>query len=293
MLPGSAPAGAIVRRERRAGKGNVVRRMFSDIDADVYVLVDGDDTYDPEAATMMVELLLAERLDMVVGCRRPTPDDDGVFPRGHSAGNAAFTKLIRMLFRADFTDIFSGYRVMSRRLVKSFPAQSEGFEIETELAAHAVQLDAPCAEVTTRYRSRGDDSESKLRTYRDGLRILLTTVRLFRDLRPLQFFGIFFVLFTAAAVALGVPVVQEYIDRGLERRFPTAVLAAAIQTVAFICLTCGLVLQSVVTLRKETRRLAYLQVPAPPSAPAGDEPGSRPPNSAPGRSRPSAPETAP
>ncbi|MDP8930296.1 MAG: glycosyltransferase [Actinomycetota bacterium] len=254
-------AGAVVRREPRLGKGNVVRRMFADVDADVYVVVDGDGTYDPGAARTMVDLLLDERLDMVVGCRAPAPDDDRVYRKGHAFGNAAFTRILRVVFGGDFTDVFSGYRVISRRLAKSFPAQSAGFEIETELSVHAVQLAAPCAEVATTYRSRQGDSNSKLRTGRDGVRILFTALGLFRHMRPLQFFGSLFVLLTALAVALGIPVVDEYVRTGLVARFPTAILAAAIQTVAFICLSSGLVLDNVVGARKEARRLAYLQIP--------------------------------
>ncbi len=254
-------AGAVVRREPRLGKGNVVRRMFADVDADVYVIVDGDGTYDPGAARTMVGLLLDERLDMVVGCRSPAPDDERVYRKGHAFGNAAFTRILRVVFGGDFTDVFSGYRVISRRLVKSFPAQSAGFEIETELSVHAVQLGAPCAEVATTYRSRQGDSNSKLRTVRDGVRILFTALGLFRHMRPLQFFGSLFVLLTALALALGIPIVDEYVRTGMVARFPTAILAAAVQTVAFICLSSGLVLENVVGARKEARRLAYLQIP--------------------------------
>lgn len=260
----AAEAGAVVRAEPRPGKGNAVRRMFSDVDADVYVLVDGDATYDAGASRAMVDRLLAENLDMVVGCRRPVAGDAAAYRRGHVVGNALFTRLVRMLFGGEFTDVFSGYRVLSRRLVKSFPVQSEEFELETELTVHAAQLAAPCAEVVTDYRSRPAHSESKLRTYRDGVRIAGTAVRLFREMRPFQFFGFFFLLFTAVALALGAPIVDEYVRTGLVPRFPTAILAAAVQTVAFICLTCGLMLQSLVAARKEARRLAYLQI-GPPS----------------------------
>lgn len=253
-------AGAIVRRESKAGKGNVVRRMFADIDCDIYVLVDGDDTYDPEAAPAMVRFLTEDRLDMVVACRQPISDDKNVFRRGHTIGNTFFTKMVRVLFGGEFTDVFSGYRAMSRRLVKSFPAHSEGFEIETELTAHAVQLGAPCGEIVSDYRSRSEGSNSKLRTGRDGARILMTVIRLFKDMRPFQFFGIFFIFFTAIAVFLGLPVVFEYAHSGVVLRFPTAILAAAIQTVAFICLTCGLMLDSVGRARAEARRLVYLQL---------------------------------
>ncbi len=256
-------AGAMVRREPKLGKGNVVRRMFADIDADVYLIVDGDGTYDPGAARTMVDLLLGERLDMVVACRSPAPGDDRVYRKGHAFGNVAFTRLLRLVFGGDFTDVFSGYRAISRRLVKSFPVQSSGFEIETELNVHAVQLGAPCAEVATTYRSRQGGSNSKLRTGRDGVRILVTAIRLFRQMRPLHFFGSLFVLLTALALLLGVPIVDDYMRTGLVARFPTAILATAIQTVAFICLSSGLVLENVVGARKEARRLAYLQIPPP------------------------------
>ena len=262
----AAAAGAVVRTELRPGKGNVVRRMFSDIDADVYVLVDGDDTYDPRAAPSMVHLLVNDGLDMVVGRRRAVPDDRNVFPRGHTAGNQAFTKVIRVLFGGEFTDVFSGYRVMSRRMVKSLPVHSQGFEIETEMTVHAAQIQAPCAEVASDYRSRADGSDSKLRTWRDGARILVVAIRLFKEMRPARFFGIFFGLFTALALGLGLPVVDEYLRTGLVLRFPTAILAAAMQIVAFVCLTCGLILDSVAKCRSEARRLVYLQI-APPARP--------------------------
>lgn len=256
-------AGAIVRKESRAGKGNVVRRMFADIEADVYVLVDGDDTYDADAAVSMVELLVHDCLDMVVAHRRAIPADKDAFPRGHTAGNLLFTRMIRLLFGGEFTDVFSGYRVMSRRLVKSLPVSSAGFEIETELAAHALQVRAQCAEVVSDYRSRADGSDSKLRTWRDGARILGVAIRLFKQMRPARFFGIFFLLFTGLALGLGLPVVDEYLRTGLVQRFPTAILAASLQVVAFISLTCGLVLDSIAQSRREARRLVYLQVGIP------------------------------
>jgi hypothetical protein len=254
-------AGATVRREPRLGKGNVVRRMFADVEADIYVMVDGDATYDAGAARGMVDLLLDEQLDMVVGCRAPAAGDDTAYRRGHAAGNVWFTRILRAVFGGDFTDVFSGYRVMSRRLVKSFPVQSAGFEIETELSVHAVQVGAACAEVPTVYGSRQHGTDSKLRTGRDGIRILFRSIGLFRQMRPMQFFGLLFVLLTALALVLGIPIIDEYVRTGLVPRFPTAILAAAVQTVAFICLTCGLVLENVVRARKEARRLAYLQIP--------------------------------
>jgi glycosyltransferase involved in cell wall biosynthesis len=256
-------AGAIVRREPRLGKGNVVRRMFADVEADIYVMVDGDGTYHAPTARHMVDLLIDNDLDMVVGRREPIADDDRAYRRGHSTGNAVFARVFRLLYGSDFTDAFSGYRVMSRRFVKSFPGTSSGFEIETELSGHAATVSAACSEVPTPYRSRKGNSNSKLRTYRDGGRILRVALQQFRELRPLQFFGILFIVLTAAAVGIGIPVVNEYVRSGLVLRFPTAILAAAIQTVAFICLTCGLVLQSVGRARQEVRRLAYLQIESP------------------------------
>jgi glycosyltransferase involved in cell wall biosynthesis len=256
-------AGAIVRREPRLGKGNVVRRMFADVDADIYVMVDGDGTYDAPTARRMVDMLVDDQLDMVVGRRERVADDDRAYRRGHSTGNAVFARVFRLLYGSDFTDAFSGYRVMSRRFVKSFPGTSSGFEIETELSAHAATVSALCAEVPTPYRSRNENSNSKLRTYRDGLRILGVSLQQVKELRPLQFFGILFLLLTAIALGFGIPVITEYAHSGLVPRFPTAILAAAIQTVAFICLTCGLVLQSVGRARQEVRRLAYLQIESP------------------------------
>jgi glycosyltransferase involved in cell wall biosynthesis len=262
-LDRATTAGATVRTEPKLGKGNVVRRMFADVDADIYVLVDGDGTYHAPTARLMVDRLVEQNLDMVVGHRQRSADDERAYRRGHSIGNAIFARVFRLLYGGDFTDAFSGYRVMSRRFVKSFPGTSSGFEIETELSAHAATISASCLEVPTPYRSRSENSNSKLRTFRDGGRILRVSVRLFRELRPLQFFGILFVLLSATALAIGVPVINEYVHSGLVPRFPTAILAAAIQTVAFICLTCGLVLQSVGRARQEVRRLAYLQIEPP------------------------------
>ena len=254
---------AIVRHEPRLGKGTVVRRMFADIDADVYVMVDGDNTYHAPAARSMVDRLVEDGLDMVVGRRQPFADGAQAYRRGHAKGNVMFTRVFRFLFGGEFTDIFSGYRVMSRRFVKSFPGVSSGFEIETELSTHAATISAGCREHPIQYRSRGENSDSKLRTYRDGARILRISLRLFKDLRPLRFFGALSVVLTAIAISLGAPVFSEYVHSGLVPRFPTAILAAAVQTVAFICLTCGLVLENVARARQEMRRLAYLQIPGP------------------------------
>ena len=261
-------AGATVGFESRRGKGNVMRRMFADIDADVYVMVDGDGTYDAASAPAMVDLVLSRRIDMVVGARKPTANDQGVvYRKGHTTGNALFTKALRALVGGEFSDIFSGYRAMSRRFVKSLPVQSSGFEIETELSAHAIGLHANCAEVDTAYGSRVEGSASKLNTYRDGLRIAGTIVRLFESVRPMQFFALCAAVLTAAALILGVPVVNEFAHTGLVTRFPTAILAVSIQIVAFLCLASGMILKSVQQARQEARRLAYLQI-APPPGPA-------------------------
>lgn len=257
-------AGAIVGFEARRGKGNVMRRMFADVDADVYVMVDGDGTYDPSSAPKMIEMVLEQRLDMVVGARRPVADDGGiVYRKGHTTGNALFTKILKALVGGEFTDIFSGYRAMSRRFVKSMPVHSSGFEIETELSAHAVEVDAACAEVQTAYGSRLDGSTSKLNTYRDGLRIAGTILRLFESIRPLQFFSLCFAVLTAVALILGIPVIEEFARSGLVERFPTAILAVSVQIVAFLCLASGTILKSVQRARQEARRLAYLHIGPP------------------------------
>ena len=258
-------AGAIARTEPRMGKGNVVRRMFADVDADIYVMVDGDGTYDPANAPAMVKMLLEQNLDMVVATRRVLATDEGAYRRGHTSGNLWFTRIIRRLFGGEFSDVFSGYRVMSRRFVKSLPVFSAGFEIETELSAHAVRVRAACDEVPTQYRSRREGSMSKLRTFRDGLRILLHTIRLYEEMRSLQFFTICAALLTVAALSLGIPVVDTYARTGLVPRFPTAILALGVQIVAFICLTAGIILRSVGRARDEARRLAYLSMPQPAS----------------------------
>lgn len=250
-------AGAIVRRERRRGKGNVVCRMFADIDADVYVVADGDGTYDAASCPEMIRLLVEENLDMVVGCRRAAKGSHA-YPRGHVVGNRAFNRVLKTLFGAGFTDVFSGYRVLSRRFVKSFPVRFSGFEIETELTAHTVEIGLPFAEVDTPYRARDETSTRKLRTLRDGVRIMLATISLFKEMRPLRFFTLIAVVLTVIAVSLGAVVVQEFVQTGLVPRLPTAVLSASIQIVAFICLTAGLVLESVCRSRREARRLVYL-----------------------------------
>jgi glycosyltransferase involved in cell wall biosynthesis len=254
-------AGAIVRTERMQGKGHVVRRMFADVEADVYVMADGDATYDPLAAPGMVAMLCEERLDMVVGARRD--EVEAAYRRGHRLGNALFTGLLAWLFGRSFSDIFSGYRVFSRRFVKSFPVLSSGFEIETEISVHALELRMPVAEVVTAYGARPEGSISKLSTYRDGWRIMKTIVTLFRIERPVLFFGVIGAALALAALILAVPLVITYQATGLVPRFPTAVLATGLIILATLSGMCGLILDTVVRGRREVRRLAYLAHPAP------------------------------
>ena len=257
----AAKAGAVVRRELRPGKGNVVRRMFQDIDADLYVMVDGDDTYDASLAPVLVEHLLTERLDMVVGKRIETHAD--AYRGGHRIGNKVLTGLVKSLFGSFLDDMLSGYRVFSRRFVKSFPSSSREFEIETELTVHAMQMRMAVAEVDTPYKERPPGSVSKLRTFRDGWRILVTIMNLLRNERPLMFFAWIAVLLWTLSVALGIPLLFEYLKSGLVPRMPTAVLCSGIALVGVIALATGLILDLVAHVRKEVKRLAYLQHPAP------------------------------
>ena len=257
----AAKAGAIVRSERQQGKGHVVRRMFADIDADIYVMADGDLTYDPKAAPEMVAMLTSEQLDMVVGIRRHEAKD--AYRGGHVLGNRLFTGLLAGLFGRSFTDIFSGYRIFSRRFVKSFPVLSSGFEIETEMSVHALELRMPVGELETAYASRPDGSHSKLSTFSDGWRILKTIVTLYRIERPVLFFGSIGALLVAAAIALSIPLVVTYLDTGLVPRVPTAILVTGMTIVAVLCVFAGLILDTVTRGRREVRRLAYLAQPAP------------------------------
>lgn len=249
-------AGAIVRRERLQGKGNVVRRMFGDIDADVFVLVDGDATYDAGAAPAMVELLLANHLDLVNACR--TTAIKRAYRSGHRFGNALLTWLVSAIFGHGLTDMLSGYKVFSRRFVKSIPLLSSGFEIETELAVHAVALRMPIAELQTAYKDRPEGSDSKLSTYRDGLRILRTIFLLLKEERPLSFFGFLSLVLAAVSLALAAPVIITFTETGLVPRLPTALLATGIMLLAFLSLSCGMILDTVTRGRKEIKRIAYL-----------------------------------
>jgi glycosyltransferase involved in cell wall biosynthesis len=254
-------AGAVVRSERMQGKGNVVRRMFADVDADIYVMADGDATYDASVVPAMVERLVGEGLDMIVGTR--VHEAAEAYRRGHVLGNRAMTGFLAGLFGRSFTDIFSGYRVFSRRFVKSFPVLSSGFEIETEISVHALELKMPVGEMETRYFARVQGSASKLSTYRDGARILRTIVTLYRYERPMFFFGWIASLFALLAVLLAVPLAVTYVQTGLVPRFPTAILATGLMILAFLNLFSGLILDTVVRGRREMRRLAYLAQPGP------------------------------
>lgn len=257
----ASEAGAVVRVEKLQGKGNVVRRMFSDIEADVYVMTDGDATYDPRPAREMIGLVLEQNTDMVVGRRIHT--EESAYRAGHVLGNKLLTGFLAQLFGQRFTDILSGYRVFSRRFVKSFPALSAGFETETELTVHALTLNMPIAEMDTPYFSRPTGSTSKLNTYRDGMRILMVMLGLFKNERPLAFFGLAGALLAVLAVALSIPVFTTFLETGLVPRFPTAILSASIMLAAFLSLVCGLVLDTVTRGRRELKRLSYLQVAAP------------------------------
>lgn len=260
----AAAAGAVVRSETRRGKGNVVRRMFQDIEADLYVMVDGDDTYDAKVAPALVDRLLADNLDMVVGRRIET--HQAAYRAGHRLGNRVLTGLVRRLFGAQIDDMLSGYRVFSRRFVKSFPSFSREFEIETELTVHAMQMRMAVAELPTDYKERPPGSTSKLRTFRDGWRILLTITNLMRNERPLLFFSLVGVALAAIGVALGVPVILEFARTGQVRKFPTAILCSGLGVIAVVCVATGLILDLVAHVRREAKRLAYLQHPAPAEA---------------------------
>lgn len=254
-------AGAVVRRELRRGKGNVVSRMFQDIEADVYVMVDGDDTYQAAKAPALVDRLVRDQLDMVVGRRVET--HQAAYRAGHRLGNRVLTGLVSWLFNARLADMLSGYRVFSRRFVKSFPALSREFEIETELTVHAMQMRMAIAEVDTDYKERPSGSTSKLRTFRDGWRILLAIMNLMRNERPLMFFSLVAALLLAIAIALGIPVLTHYLDTGLVPRMPTALLCTGLVVISVMCVATGLVLDLTAHVRREAKRLAYLSYPAP------------------------------
>jgi len=249
-------AGAQVRSERRRGKGHVVRRMFADIDADIYVLVDGDATYDAASAPRMIDALLSEHLDMVVGLR--VDQAAAAYRRGHRTGNRMLTSFLSSVFGQAFKDILSGYRIFSRRFVKSFPVLSDGFEIETELSVHALELALPVAEVATPYYARPEGSFSKLNTWRDGYRILGTILKLYRSERPLRFFTAIGIFLTLISIGLAIPIIITYIEHGIVPRLPTAVLSMGLMILAVLSISSGLVLDTVTRGRREMKLLAYL-----------------------------------
>jgi glycosyltransferase involved in cell wall biosynthesis len=255
----AAEAGAVVRRETRQGKGNVVRRMFADIEADIYVLVDGDDTYDAAASSRMIAQMMSEGADLVTAKRIHI--QAAAYRPGHVFGNQLFTRMSAELFGVKVADMLSGYRVFSRRFVKSFPSAATGFGIETELTVHAVRLMMPMIDIDTLYKERPAGSVSKLNTWRDGFRILATIAHLAREERPLIFFSAFFVALVSASLLIGTPVVVEFMRTGLVPRLPTAVLSATLMLLAFLSLMCGLILDTVTRGRWENKRMAYLAIP--------------------------------
>ncbi len=259
-------AGARVSREPLQGKGNVVRRMFSDIEADIYVLVDGDDTYEAATAPHMIDLLETDSLDMVTGTR--ITEIEAAYRRGHRFGNVMLTGIVAFIFGDRITDMLSGYRVFSRRFVKSFPALSSGFETETELTIHALELKMPLGEMNTPYRDRMAGSASKLNTYRDGARILATIVQLVKEEKPLQFFSAVAALLFLTAAGASIPIFVEYHRTHLVPRFPTAILATGIMLLSFLSLFSGLILDSVARGRREAKRMVYLAIPAPQRPPS-------------------------
>jgi glycosyltransferase involved in cell wall biosynthesis len=257
----AAAAGAIVRSEKMQGKGNVVRRMFADVEADIYIMADGDATYEAAAAPALVARLLEDNLDMVVGARKS--EVEAAYRRGHRFGNAMLTGMLAQIFGRSFSDILSGYRVFSRRFVKSFPLLSTGFEIETEISVHALELRMPVTEIVTAYAARPEGSVSKLSTYRDGWRILNTILKLFRFERPLLFFGAFAGLLATSAIGLGIPLIITFVETGLVPRLPTAILVTGLMILSALIFLCGLILDTVVRGRTEVRRLAYLSYAGP------------------------------
>ncbi|MBR7158978.1 MAG: glycosyltransferase [Alphaproteobacteria bacterium] len=254
-------AGAVVRKEHRQGKGYVVCRMFADIDADIYVMVDADCTYDVSAAPAMVAKLVEENLDLVTGVR--ISEEKEAYRFGHRFGNWMFKKIVSVIFKCKVTDMLSGYRVFSRRYVKTFPWLCEGFDVESKLTIHAIGMDIPMADVETRYFSRPEDSASKLNTYRDGIRILSAIILMMKEERSLLFFSLIAAFFLSLAFILGVPIIMEYCETGAVRRIPTAILIVGILTCSLLSFVCGLILDTVSRGHKEKRRLAYLEYKSP------------------------------
>lgn len=259
----AAAEGATVIPVLMRGKGNVIRRMFADVEADIYVMVDGDATYDVSHIRQHIDLLMQQRLDMVVGCRKDDGQNPQTYRTGHRWGNRLLTGSVSLIFGGQFTDMLSGYRVFSRRYVKSFPAMAQGFETETELTVHALELRMPYAEVDIVYRSRPEGSISKLSTFRDGWRILKTILKLFISERPLAFFSILAGLLAALAFGITIPLALTYLDTGLVPRLPTAVLATGMMLCAMLSIVCGAILHTVTMGRRESKQLTYLSIPAP------------------------------
>ncbi|MFA0660682.1 glycosyltransferase family 2 protein [Vibrio splendidus] len=249
-------AGAIVRHESRQGKGEVVRRMFSDVEADVYVMADGDDTYDASVCPVLIEQLNNEKLDMIIGSRERS---SGAYPKGHILGNKMFSSLINLAFNAQLNDVFSGYRIMSHRFVKTAPIFSDGFQIETELTVHALHHNMSIKEVSTQYQSRPEGTSSKLNTLSDGFKILNFILFLLRDVKPMFFFGVLSILLGLISLSLGIPVIVEFVDTGLVARLPTAVLSSSIALIAVMSFFCGLILDNVSRGRREMRILSILR----------------------------------
>jgi glycosyltransferase involved in cell wall biosynthesis len=254
-------AGALIGFEAMQGKGNVIRRMFADIEADIYVIVDGDDTYDATAAPRLISVLLDQQLDMVNA--RRVSDMGDAYRAGHRFGNKLLSGMIQAIFGGGCRDVLSGYRVMSHRFVKSFPALAQGFDIEAELTIHALELHVPIIEVEVAYKARPPGSVSKLRTYRDGARICWTILHLLKEERPLVFFGVIFLAFALSSATISVPIFTTYFETGLVPRFPTAILATGTMILSFLSLVCGLVLDTVTLGRREAKRMRYLQYAAP------------------------------
>lgn len=253
-------AGAFVRSEPLQGKGHVVRRMFADIEADIYVIADGDGTYDASFAPQMIEKLVEENLDMIVGTRSGGDDS---YRLGHQLGNRLFNKILKIIFKSTFTDIFSGYRVFSKRFIKTFPALSTGFDIETELSVHALEMNLPVAEIETPYGKRPEGSQSKLNTYGDGIKILWRIMMLTKEVKPFFFFSALGSIFMFFSLLLAYPLFMTYLETGLVPRLPTAILCSGIALIAAICVTCGFILHSLSLSRQVVKRLHYLSIPAP------------------------------
>lgn len=256
-------AGAVVATEPQPGKGNVVRRMFADIDADIYVIADGDGTYDASAAPEMIRRIKDQTLDMIVATRAEQGNGDAAYRPGHRTGNRTLTLFVGWLFGRRFSDILSGYRAFSRRFVKSFPALARGFEIETELTIHALELRMPVGEVSAAYHSRPEGSASKLNTWRDGIRIFVAIVFLFKEVRPFRFFGAIFAALAALSLTLALPLLITFLGTGLVPRYPTAILATGVMVLAFMSLVCGIILDTVSRGRREAKRMRYLSLDAP------------------------------